>query len=242
MHHRLELAMLTVQKKEPMVAKLYDLLFLLWKTFHYSPKSLRELQALGKTLGVSISNPSNVKGTRWIPHVERALHALLKSAGQNEQDSSQYAATLQHMNSLSASSPSAEMKGRAKKIKCEMEHAEFCAFCHFMADVFAEIGSLSRILQGNDLILPKATAELQRTVSELEEMKLRPKPGGMLENFLSIQREGGTVTFQSVELKGQIPLTGDAFSSLHVAATVDIAVEEIRLFSCLLNQSGEDRS
>lgn len=48
-------------------------------------------------------------------------------------------------------------------------------------------GSLSQILQINVLILPKASVELQRTVSRLEGMKLRPKPGGMFEKFLSIQ-------------------------------------------------------
>ncbi|KAJ8356589.1 hypothetical protein SKAU_G00193830 [Synaphobranchus kaupii] len=211
-----------------------------WHCMPRSPKSQRELQAVGNMLGVNISNPSSVKGTRWIPHVERALHALLKPAGQDEQDSGQYVATLQHMSHLSASSPSADVKGRAKKIKCEMERAEFCAFSHFMADVFAELGSLSRILQANDLILPKASAELQRTVSELEGMKLRHKPGGMLEKFLSSQPEGESVTFQGMELKGQVPLTDGVFSNLHVAAAVDIAVEEMRSrFSCLMSQSGE---
>ncbi|KAJ8367015.1 hypothetical protein AAFF_G00333890 [Aldrovandia affinis] len=86
MPHRLELAMLTLQRKEPTVAKLYDLLHLLWKTYHFSPKSQRELQTVGIMLGVHhISNPSSVKGTRWIPRVERALHALLKPSGQDEQ-------------------------------------------------------------------------------------------------------------------------------------------------------------
>lgn len=42
-----------------------------------------------------------------------------------------------------------------------------------MTGVFAELGSLSQILLANDLIL--ASAELQRTVSELAEVKLRPK-------------------------------------------------------------------
>ncbi|KAL7407867.1 hypothetical protein ABVT39_014850 [Epinephelus coioides] len=52
----LELAVLTLQKKEPVVAKVYELLHLVWKTYHYSPKSRRELQALGTELGVNVSN------------------------------------------------------------------------------------------------------------------------------------------------------------------------------------------
>ena len=56
------------------------------------------------------------KGTRWIPHVERALHVLLKEGGEEQEDSGQYAATLQHMSHLAATCPSAEIKGRAKKV------------------------------------------------------------------------------------------------------------------------------
>ncbi len=56
-----------------------------------------------------------------------------------------------------------------------MEFAHFCAFSHFLADMFRELGRLSCTFQKNDLILPKATSELQRTVIELEGMKVRPK-------------------------------------------------------------------
>lgn len=50
------------------MGKLYDLLHLLWKTYRYSPKSQRELKAVGEMLGVNVSNPSSVKGyclTLW---------------------------------------------------------------------------------------------------------------------------------------------------------------------------------
>ena len=66
MSFRLELAMLTVQKNEPWVGKLYDLLHLLWKTYHNGPKSQRELKAVGEMLGVNVSNPSSVKGNRLL--------------------------------------------------------------------------------------------------------------------------------------------------------------------------------
>ncbi|MEQ2312062.1 hypothetical protein AMECASPLE_027133 [Ameca splendens] len=87
-------------------------MILLWKTYHFSPKSQRELHAVGQMLGVTISNPSSVKG------------------GDDEEESGQYAATLQHMSHLAASSPCPDVKGRAKKIKFEMERADVCAFSH----------------------------------------------------------------------------------------------------------------
>ena len=61
-----------------MVEKLYDTLFLVWKTYHYSAKSCRDLSALGSELGVNVRVATNVKGTHWVPHVQRALEIFLK--------------------------------------------------------------------------------------------------------------------------------------------------------------------
>ncbi len=114
---RLELAILNRQRKNPMVAKVYDL-HLVWKTYQFSAKSRRELNALGEQLGVGVCTPSSVKGTRWIPHVHRALSTLLKSEknGDLAADSGQYAVTFHHMEHLATSAASADILGRAKKV------------------------------------------------------------------------------------------------------------------------------
>ncbi|XP_045559589.1 uncharacterized protein isoform X2 [Salmo salar] len=117
MPHRLELAILTIQEKEPKVSVVYDLLNLIWKTYHFSGKSIRELYVLGQ--------PSSVKGTRWIPHVHIALKVFLRH-GQDKDlatDEGQYSVVLQHMERLAVASTTAEVQGRAKKIKREMENA-----------------------------------------------------------------------------------------------------------------------
>lgn len=117
--HRLELAILTLQKTEPKVAVVYNLLNLIWKTYHFSGKSKRELYTLGQELGVDICSPSSVKGTRWIPHIHRALKVFLRH-GQGKDlasDPDQYSVVLQHMEHLAASaSTSSEVQGRAKKV------------------------------------------------------------------------------------------------------------------------------
>ena len=101
-----------------MVAKVYDLLHLVWKTYHFNPKSRRELQALGEELGMNVCSPSSVKGTRWVPHVQRALHVLLKQSklGDLAVDSGQYAATLEHMDHLAVAANSPDVQGRARKV------------------------------------------------------------------------------------------------------------------------------
>ncbi|CAL8258282.1 unnamed protein product [Arctogadus glacialis] len=47
----LELAILNLQRNETIVAKVYDLLHLVWKTYRQSPQSRRELNLIGEELG-----------------------------------------------------------------------------------------------------------------------------------------------------------------------------------------------
>lgn len=100
--------MLTVQRENPMIGQLYDLLHLIWKTYNFSPKSRRELRAIGADLGVNVLMPSGVKGTRWLPHVSRALETFLKPG--------QFTAVYYHMDHLAGSSGNADIAGRAAKV------------------------------------------------------------------------------------------------------------------------------
>lgn len=67
--HRLELALLEMQRSCKLVETVYEVLQLIWKTYHYSPKSTRELQTVGSELGVNVLKPTQVSGTRWLPHI-----------------------------------------------------------------------------------------------------------------------------------------------------------------------------
>ena len=55
--------MLSVQRDNAMIGQVYDLLHLVWKTYHFSPKSMRELKAIGADLEVNVLVPGGVKGT-----------------------------------------------------------------------------------------------------------------------------------------------------------------------------------
>ena len=112
---RLELAMLSVQRDNQMMRQLYDLLHLIWKTYHFSPKSMRELRVIGADLGVNVLMPSGVKGTRWLPHVSRALETFLK----------QFTAVYYHMDHLASSSANADIAGRATKASAFFQDIPF---------------------------------------------------------------------------------------------------------------------
>lgn len=144
-----------MQKSCDLVNTVYDVLQLIWKTYHYSPKSTRELQNIGSELGISVLKPTQVSGTRWLPHISRALKVFITPG---KDGSGQYSAVLCHMDHLSASSKNADIKGRAKFIGEKMRSVQFAAFCHFIADMFAIISRLSLKMQRNDLILPVAVS------------------------------------------------------------------------------------
>ena len=119
-----------------------------------SPKSTRELKALAIELGVDVLKPTQVSGTRWLPHISRALNVLIKPVGD---DSGQYTALLCNMDHLSVALKNTDIKGRAKFISKKMRSISFTAFCHFLADMFGIISKSSLKMPRNDLILPLAS-------------------------------------------------------------------------------------
>ncbi|XP_048852727.1 zinc finger protein 862-like isoform X1 [Brienomyrus brachyistius] len=210
MPHRLELALLSAQKDSPWVGNVYNLLHLIWKTYHFSSKSRRELKRLGVELGVSVNNPGGVKGTRWLPHVSRALDVLLKQEKKEGtlEDSGQYTAVYAHMDHLAASSTNADIAGRAKHIKETMEDGSFLAFCHFLADLFSAISKYSLLLQRNDVILPQAVSSLRNLILNVEAMAVRPCPGGKLASFHAAMKTQRDAREQEQEMQPQFMFRG----------------------------------
>ena len=68
---------------------------------------------MGSELGVSVLRPTQTSGTRWLPHISRALKVMIEPG---KEGSGQYAAVLSHMDHLSAASKNADIKGRAKYV------------------------------------------------------------------------------------------------------------------------------
>ena len=119
----------------------------MWKTHHFSPKSKRELKALGNELGLDVLKPRPVRGSRWLPHVSGALRVFIKPVkdGSISSDPAQYAAVLAHMEHLATTSTNADVKGRAKFIAKAKKKASLVTFCHFLSDLFDVLSKLSFI-------------------------------------------------------------------------------------------------
>ena len=74
--HRLELGILDAMKKEKQLKDVNETLQGLYKHYHYTAKALREV---AEALEITVLKPVNVMGTRWVPHLSRALTVLLRN-------------------------------------------------------------------------------------------------------------------------------------------------------------------
>ena len=79
MPHRLDLTVRKIVQDCP-AAQMIGVLELVYKTYHYSPKSRRELYELGVELDVAVLSPSRAKGTRWSPHIQSAMAVMPRPA------------------------------------------------------------------------------------------------------------------------------------------------------------------
>lgn len=244
--HRLELALLEMQKSCKMVEEVYDVLNLVWKTYHYSAKSSRDLKALAAELGVNVLKPTQVTGTRWMPHVSRALKVFIKpkDSKASEDPTGQYALVVYHMEHLSGSSKNADIKGRAKFIANRMRDVQFAAFCHFLADMFTILGRLSLKMQNDGLILPSAVSQINETVAAISCLKDRHVPNGYFQQFedaLSKSDDDGSRVFQGIQLQGSLEGrvkrsgAGPSFSS-EVNKAVDLCLDGLKQrFGIMMN-------
>ena len=119
-------------------------------------KQARLKYAIGEELDAKIYSPAPVKGTRWVPHVDRALQVFLqgKKDGDLATNYGYYAAVCMHMKSLASSSKNTDVKSRAAKLYKLMTTRKFVQFAHFMVDLFGVVPSLSLNYRQRHLSFP----------------------------------------------------------------------------------------
>ena len=194
--HRLELAVLELKGSCKSVEDVYNILHLIWKTYHYSPKSVRALKSIADGLEINIVKPTQVKRTRWLPHVSQALKVFVSHKSATESESDQYAAVLMHMQDLSVNCKNADIQGRVRHVSQKMKDNHFAAISHFLADLFAILSRLSLQMEINDIILPSVVSHLKETLVRIESVARHPVADGHLAKFW--EKVEGTQTFQGV--------------------------------------------
>ena len=172
-HTRLKLSVLDAFKDEEQLKNVQEILQGLYKHYHYSPKALRELKELTQLLDEKINKPVNLRDTRWLPHMSRALTVMIKS----------FSVIYAHLeNTVSENTSSVEMRGRARNTVNVLRNFRNLLFIHLMLDVLAVFKAISLLFQRDNIVISAAKDGLYSTELQLRAMIARP--GKNLQDFL----------------------------------------------------------
>ena len=173
--HRLELAVVdTLKEKGVTVLKTAEeLLKLLWKHYQFSPKALRELRAISVVMEEKVLKPVRAVGTRWTPHMRKALQILLKC----------YPVILAHFEHVASPDyrASDSVKGRAKKVSKELKDYEVVRGLHLVLDVLEVLSILSLRFQQDRVTLSGVLDAVE--TCNLSLIALSQQPGEQLQLF-----------------------------------------------------------
>ncbi|CAH1277182.1 ZNF862 [Branchiostoma lanceolatum] len=187
--HRLELAALDTIKEHPLLKEALKSIF---KHYTDSAKASRELRDVGELLGVQVVKPGNINGCRWLPHMSRALEALVRN----------YKAIMvhfeNHANDHNNTEASATMRGRAKVIYRSLSRYKMVKFIHLVVDVLKELREASLLFQKDGLTLQDVSDGLSQVT--LAMMAIQTTPGPSLQGFLNAVGEDST--YLDVKLSG----------------------------------------
>ena len=188
---RLELSVSHGLKKKhgSVFSKIISVLQLLYNHYHRSPKAIRDLQRLAEAMKVKMMKPSKMNGTRWMPHLSRALTILLK-----DDTHSLYVHHFQDIIKNGYGGPICQ--GRAKKILAHLANQKTMHFMHFLLDVLEILSELSLEYQRDTCSLPDTLNALDQALMKLYALKIRP--GKHLERFM--KNTNDKLIFNGVQL------------------------------------------
>ena len=132
--HRLELGVLAAIKNEPMLATVTDMLNKIHKHYHYSPKALCEFRAIAEAMDEHVLKPVRLAGTRWLPHMSKALDVLL-------QDYVVIRSLLEHVSQ--GRQGTAEVTGRATFLVNKLKDFRVLKFMFLLLDILASLKAQS---------------------------------------------------------------------------------------------------
>ena len=157
--HNLELAVADAIKEVPYYTKFEDTVKGVFKFYSYSPKKRRELSQISAFLDEDRVHYGGLKAIRWLASQHKALLALQKH----------YAVTVYHLEDTTSSSGEngAKAKGYLKVLKTE----KFLKMLHFMIDVTAILGQLSKQFQYEDLFITDVVGKVEKAKLQLEALK-----------------------------------------------------------------------
>ena len=210
--HRLELAFSDTVKAVPHLEEAKDMLQGIWKHYHYSPKAVRELKELAESMQVKAYKAVKADGTRWVPHLKRALDILLLK--------NYFTVVTQLQHTSQARDASVTMQGRASNYCKKLVSYKFLLFLHLLLDIVTAISKLSLQFQDDKISISQLQDKVNTLSSTLEAFKVR-----LGENLTSFQERVG----DGNQYKG-LDLTRSARDAESFAASRDAIIDKATAF------------
>ena len=120
--HRLELALLEMQKSCKSVKEVCDVLNLVWKTHHYSVKSSRDLKAFASELNKEALKTNSSTRDTMVARCQPRVESVYQVGRCINIRRTNLSLVLCHMEHSSTSSSSTEIKGHEKSISKKMKN------------------------------------------------------------------------------------------------------------------------
>lgn len=131
----MELSFADTLSDVPVLKDVKEMLQGIWKHYHYSAKAVRELKELAESMEVRAYKAIKADGTRWVPHMQRALNILLSKNFQ--------VVVLHFQHTSQARNASNQMQGRAVNYSKKFTSYKFVAIMHlFCAFCLPSVGGI----------------------------------------------------------------------------------------------------
>ncbi|XP_068756409.1 zinc finger protein 862-like [Montipora capricornis] len=164
--YNLELAFSDTLKSNETMMSIKELLNGCWKHYKYSPKALREQREMAEATEIKVGKPTKASGTRWVPHLLRALAVLLQK---------NFPGIVSHFeHTAEARDSSAEMQGRGRNLAEKLKAYKFQLHLHLLWDMVEEISKMSLIFQKDAISISQVKAEIEQASQALKNMRRRP--------------------------------------------------------------------
>ena len=157
--HRLELSFADTLSDVPVLKDVKEMLQGIWKHYHYSAKAVRELKELAESMEVRAYKAIKADGTRWVPHMQRALNILLSKNFQ--------VVVLHFQHTSQAMDASKQMQGRAVNYSKKFTSYKFVAIMHLLLDIVDALSKVSLSFQEDGITISRVQDNLTALLANL---------------------------------------------------------------------------
>ena len=167
--HKLELGFQDTIKDVKLFEDAKEMLKGIWKYYKYSCKAVREIKELADMMGERAYKAVKADGSRWIPHLERALKVFLTK---------NYKLVVTHFQHASqAKDSSAKMQGRATNCGKKLTRYLLVKFLHLLLllDIVQQVRKVSLVFQREEGTIALVQDKINALNISVEALKTRPR-------------------------------------------------------------------